>query len=227
MAVAHKVSERVYIVGGAEITDPYDCSVYLVDAGDLVLIDSGAGRSFDDLVSNIEGLGFDPGKLSTVIATHRHIDHIGALHQFQKSYGAKVVAHELDAPAIETGRNAGAEYYGLDYAPCQVDTRICAAEEKLRFGDLDFNFVHIPGHTPGSLAVYFDLNGVRVLFGQDVHGPYLAQWGGNTADAEKSLRKLLDLKADILCEGHFGVYQPAGNVERYIKRYLGEFEEEA
>jgi hypothetical protein len=32
--------------------------------------------------------------------------------------------------------------------------------------------------------------------------------------------KLLTLKADILCEGHFGIFQPREDVERYIKRYL-------
>jgi len=34
------------------------------------------------------------------------------------------------------------------------------------------------------------------------------------------LKKLLSLKADILCEGHFGIYQPAEEVERYIKSFL-------
>jgi len=222
MPAPARVAERVYLVGGSGLTDSYDCSVYAVDAGDLMLIDSGAGRSFDDLVANMEGLGLKPEKLSAVIATHRHIDHIGALRRFKDSYGLKVVAHEKDAPAIESGVNTGAEQYGVDYQLCPVDIKVHAAGETLRFGDLDFNFLHIPGHTPGSLAVYLDIGGVRVLFGQDIHGPYLTEWGGDRSEAAKSLQKLLGLKADILCEGHFGVYLPANNVERYIKSYLEE-----
>ena len=35
-----------------------------------------------------------------------------------------------------------------------------------------------------------------------------------------SMQKLLELKADILCEGHFGTFRPAERVERYIKGYL-------
>jgi hypothetical protein len=36
------------------------------------------------------------------------------------------------------------------------------------------------------------------------------------------MNKLLELKADILCEGHFGIYKPKERVERYIKGYLGQ-----
>jgi hypothetical protein len=34
------------------------------------------------------------------------------------------------------------------------------------------------------------------------------------------MEKLLALEADILCEGHFGIFQPKESVERYIKGYL-------
>ncbi|MPN63429.1 hypothetical protein SDC9_211188 [bioreactor metagenome] len=34
------------------------------------------------------------------------------------------------------------------------------------------------------------------------------------------MQKLLDLKADILCEGHFGIYQPAAAVRKYIEGYM-------
>jgi len=112
------VYKDVYQVGGSDISHPADCSVYLIDCGDLVLIDSGAGPSYSQLVSNIETLGFDPQKIKAVIATHRHIDHIGALWQFQKEFGAQIVAHQLDADGIEKGLNTAAELYGIEYQPC-------------------------------------------------------------------------------------------------------------
>jgi hypothetical protein len=61
--------------------------------------------------------------------------------------------------------------------------------------------------------------GKRVLFGQDVHGPYILK-GSDPLQAKLSLQKLIDLEADILCEGHFGIYQPATEVKRYIEGYL-------
>ncbi|UCC59509.1 MAG: MBL fold metallo-hydrolase [Dehalococcoidia bacterium] len=215
-----RIWKDVYLVGDSEISHPYDCCVYLVDAGDLVLIDSGAGRSFDKLVANIERLEFDPSKLKAVLVTHAHIDHIGALHLFQQDYGIQVIAHELDADAIEDGRGTAAEAYGVSYTPCRVDVRIQGSGESLSFGRHELKVIHIPGHTPGSIAAYIDIDNKRVLFGQDVHGPYLPNWGADRAQAKLSLQRLIELKADILCEGHFGIYQPASEVEGYIQGYI-------
>lgn len=58
-----KVSEQIFIVGsgyeGFDMTNPYDCHVYLIDGGgDLVLIDIGAGMGTDEIL-NITRLGFD------------------------------------------------------------------------------------------------------------------------------------------------------------------------
>ena len=213
------VSQDVYIVGGADLSHPYDCSVYLVDGGEeMVLIDSGAGEGFDLIVDNIRSLGLRPDKLKAVIATHSHIDHIGALYQFRDEYGVEVIAHELDTEAIETGIGSGAEYYGVSYQPCKVDVILRGTEETLRCGHHDLKVIHIPGHTPGSIAVYLDA-GTRILFGQDVHGPYFLK-GSNREQAKVSLQRLIDLEADILCEGHFGVYEPGGEVRRYIEGHL-------
>ena len=71
-----RIYQDVYIIGSAEISHPYDCCVYLVDAGELALIDTGAGMSFGQLIDNISVLGFTPEKLTSVIVTHAHIDHI-------------------------------------------------------------------------------------------------------------------------------------------------------
>jgi len=214
-----KVWKDVYAIGGPDLSHPYDCSVYLIAADDkLIVVDSGAGESFNRLASNIQTLGFNAQNVAAVIATHAHLDHIGAIHQFREEFGAQVIAHELDAPAIETGVGTGAEFYGMDYRPCKVDMKLSQSEELLKYGGCELRAIHIPGHTPGSIAVYMDME-KRVLFGQDVHGPYFLP-GSNIADARVSLLKLIDLEADILCEGHFGIYQPASEVKLYIEGYL-------
>ena len=219
MGQPFQVWQDVYAIGGPDITSPADCCVYLINAGELILIDSGAGDSSNQFIDNIKILGFEPHRLKAVIITHAHIDHIGALADFQQKYGVSLIAHELDASAIETGKGTGAEFYDVPYQPCRVDIKISQPEESLAFGPHELHLIHIPGHTPGSIAIYIDMDR-RVLFGQDIHGPYVPAWGADPAQAATSLQKLIKLNADILCEGHFGIYQPASEVKRYIEGYL-------
>ena len=41
----------------------------------------------------------------------------------------------------------------------------------------------------------------------------------------ESMNKLLALNADILCEGHFGIYDGKDKVRRYIESYVRQFSE--
>ena len=222
-----EVVKNIYLIGDSDITDAKDCSIYLLDLGELVLIDTGAGTSVDKIISNIEKLGFDPKKISTVILTHCHIDHVGGANQLKKRYGARIIMHELDATVVERGDNrmTAAYWYGVFFAPLPVDMKLTKEEEQLKFNDQEVVCLHTPGHTPGSISVYLDLGGKRILFGQDIHGPFLPEFGSNISHWQKSMEKLLELKADILCEGHFGVYQPNEKVTEYIERYLDEYGE--
>lgn len=216
----YKIHNGIYLIGSAEISHPYDCCVYVIDAGDLVMIDTGAGKSAAAIVKNMELAGLDSSKLKHIIITHRHIDHIGALSYIKQKFNARVIAHKLDAAAIESGIGVGAEFYGVPYEPCKVNTQMADEEQSLQIGKMELKLLHIPGHTSGSIAIYCDIDKKRVLFGQDIHGPYEPDWGADIKKAKQSLQKLIDLKADILCEGHFGIYQPAQAVERYIRDYL-------
>jgi len=222
-----EIVKGIYIVGGSDITDPKDCSVYLVDAGELILIDTGAGASVEAITRNIARLGLDPSKITTVILTHCHIDHVGGAHVFKKRFGSRIVMHELDAGAVERGddRMTAAHWYGVAFAPLAVDVKISGKEQRLKFPGGDVVCLHTPGHTPGSISVYTDTLAGRVLFGQDIHGPFLAEFGADISRWQKSMERLLALKADILCEGHFGVYRPNEKVTEYIERYLEEYGE--
>lgn len=220
-----EVIKDIFMIGDSDITDPRDCSIYLINLGELILIDAGAGSSIDKIINNINKLGFSPEKLSHVILTHCHIDHIGGAEEFRRRFGARIVMHEKDADVVERGDKmmTAAHWYGVDFKPLHVDIRLKAEEERLRFGGYEVVCLHTPGHTPGSISVYLDLSGKRTLFGQDIHGPFLPEFGANMEDWRQSMEKLLALNADILCEGHFGVYRSKEKVEEYIERYLEEY----
>jgi len=203
-----EIIKDIYLVGSSDITDSKDCSIYLLDLGELVLIDTWAGTSVDPIIHNIKELGLDPGNLSTVVLTHCHIDHVGGAHELKKRFGVRIIIHDLDAAAVETwDKNlTGASWYGVNFAPLPVDVKLTKDEELLYFGTQKVVCLHTPGHTQGSISLYLDKEDKRVLFGQDIHGPFFAEFGANMSHWQKSMETLLALNADILCEGHFGVY---------------------
>lgn len=226
MAKINEIWAGVYQVGGNRLSFPEDCCVYLVQGNqEAVLIDAGAGKSADFIIENMEKNGIELAQIKTIIATHGHIDHIGGLKKMQERLGARVVAHELELPAIEDGlpQLTAAAWYRVEYQKVKVDQVLKQEVEKVEVGGMDLFCVHTPGHTPGGISIYCDIDGKRVLFGQDIHGPFNQEWGSNMSDWRKSMQKLLDLEADILCEGHFGIYSPAAQVRKYIEGYLWRF----
>ena len=168
-----KISDHIWRVSGPDLTDPRDCASYLLDLGELVLIDSGSGIHLDRLVRNIERAGFDPAKVSTIILTHCHFDHMGGGFRYREQFGSRLVMHALDAELVEAGdqRLTAAFCFNVYLEPFFVDLKLYGEEEQLTIGGSRLNLLHTPGHTPGSISVYLDIDGKKVLFAQDIGAP--------------------------------------------------------
>ncbi len=220
-----EIVKDIFIVGGPDITDGRDGCVYFMNLGEPILIDTGAGWSVENIVDNIKRLGFDPKNSAKILLTHCHIDHIGGVPEIKKRFGAKVYIHKLDAPPLENGDPVltAAKWYQTIFPPTPVDVKLNSPEETLIVCDQKIVCLHTPGHTPGSICIYLDKEGKRILFGQDLHGPLLDEFGSNIEDYGHSTKKLLDLEADILCEGHFGIYKTKEDVKNYILSYRRQY----
>jgi len=213
----------VWRVGGEALTGGDDCLVYLLDLGEPVLIDCGSGRHTQRLLDNITSAGVDPQRLHTLLLTHAHVDHIGAAARLRRLSGCRVVAHSADRAAIESADPVYtvAPLYGIELEPCPVDLAV-DGDRLLEFTAGRLELLHIPGHTAGSLAALFRSEAGTVLFGQDLHGPFSTAFASDLAAWRSSLERLAALEADILCEGHFGVFRPAGRVRQFIEQQLAE-----
>ena len=213
-----EIVKSVYHVGDS------GCSVYLVNTKSkegLVLIDCGMNL---DMLNKISKVGLNPRNINHCILTHFHIDHTAACSDLKKmNKQVKFYAHDLDADAIEeTGHDSktAASWYGVEYKPVRLEKRLRGVLEKIQLGQYEFQCFHTPGHTPGSISVLIEVESTKILFGQDIHGPFYKSFGSNLNQYQKSMQKLLDLNTNILCEGHYGVIKPASEVNRFIRSHM-------
>ncbi|MCE5336552.1 MAG: MBL fold metallo-hydrolase [Desulfobacteraceae bacterium] len=219
-----EITSEVFQVGGGGLTSPEDAAIYLIRFGDeAALVDSGCGNDTERLLANIRKTGTDPKTIRYLLITHCHYDHTGGASELKKRLGLKTVAHDLDAGYLEAGDNrvTAAGWYGAKLQPFTVDNRLKGSRAEILLGGRKIEALHTPGHSPGSVVYLTESDGKKVLFAQDVHGPLDQSLLSNRKDYLKSLRLLLDIEADILCEGHYGVYRGREEAEEFIRQFLG------
>ena len=222
------IGDDVALVGSEELSGSGDCHVYALRyaPGKICLIDAGI-RSADQIIKNIADT-FQEKKweITHLILTHAHIDHIGAAHEFLARYPqVQIAGHRWDQGAFEghpgTENLTAASWYGITYTPVKLNILFSKDEEELRLGSIKVKIYHTPGHTPGSISIlYIHPSKGKILFGQDVHGPFMKVFNSNIQDWRASMKRLLALEADVLCEGHFGVINGKDQVKKFISSYL-------
>lgn len=231
-----RISDRIYLVGsgslGFDLTDPWDCHIYLVDGGDeLALVDVGAGMGAEAVVANVRRAGFDPTRIRHLLLTHAHGDHGGGAFQMQQVLDAPLVylSRELavflrngdeQALSIDVARRAG--IYPPDYrlTPCDVTVELADADV-VHVGDLSLKVIATPGHCDGHVSFLLQHAGTTILFGGDVvffGGAILLQnLHDCRLDAEiASLRRLRDYAIDALLPGHLTLSLHDG--QKHIER---------
>jgi glyoxylase-like metal-dependent hydrolase (beta-lactamase superfamily II) len=218
--VVTRIRNNLWQVGGRGLTDPSDAAVYLVQLGDAAaLIDSGTGRDHSQLSRNIaQCLGPDV-RLEYLLLTHCHFDHAGGAQAVRNEYGCRIVAHALDAIYLESGDNrvTGATRHREHLEPFAVDIRLQGQGSTLALGAGTVRALHCPGHSPGSVVYITEIIGELVLFGQDLQGPLHSDFLSDEQQYLDSLTRLLNLRADLLLEGHFGIIETKEEVREFIE----------
>ncbi len=180
---------------------PFEENCYLVvDEHTLraVLVDPG------DEGSRIVRMVRDSGAtLDAIWLTHAHIDHIGALSEVKRQWNVPVYLHPADLPLYAAGERQAA-YYGLPFEqPAEPECEL-ADGDRLRVGELAFDVLHMPGHSPG--LVVFRGNGI-VLGGDLLFAGSIGRTDlplSDPADMETSLARLMRELGDevIVHPGH-------------------------
>jgi glyoxylase-like metal-dependent hydrolase (beta-lactamase superfamily II) len=218
-----QITKEIFQVGGSVLTSPEDAAIYLINFdGHAALVDSGCGNRQNRLLTNIQACGVKHEQIEYLLITHCHFDHTGGAKALKDLLHCRIVAHELEAAFLEKGDNVvtAAKWYGAKIQPFCVDLKIPRGQEEISLGGRIIKAIHTPGHSPGSMVFLTESEGMKVLFGQDVHGPIHPDLKSNAKDYQRSLELLVSLEADILCEGHYGIYRGKQKVADFIKQFM-------
>lgn len=215
-----KIAESVFCIEPSRMAR-FDSCKYIIDSEDgLVLIDPGL---YVDFIDELAREGFDAAEIRHCLITHAHLDHYGACHELRATNGdIKFYIHELDAGRIEqkVDRDIIEELVpGYDYEPVRISKKLID-KEVLAFGRTIIKCIHTPGHSPGASAYLLESDESRIVFAGDIGGTALRLYGGDIDDYRASMQRLIDLNADILCDGHEGNIAPKKKVSRYIRDFI-------
>lgn len=183
----------------------------LIEAdGGYILIEGHAGLSFEREWAAIEAVGLDPRKVKYILATHEHGDHAPGAYLWRVVTGAQFVCSEEMAYTLQH-HIPGNTGYGL-HPPIPTDIRV-TKDTDLDLAGLKVRAIRIPGHTAGSMAWHFEKSGKTfVAFGDLIMPRGVLGYSGSVnfsaRDALSSLRKLRDLKVDLVLPGHGTVEGP-------------------
>ena len=180
----------------------------------VILIDSGASEIGPAVLRETLAY-FDVAEPVThLILTHAHWDHCGGAKELQEA-GAKVAVGQEDAVYCTNGGVKGmyTPFDNEQLFPAFKPDIIIGGDQTMEINGLLFEFIKIPGHTPGSIAVRVAVDGKTALFTGDALQPdgiFLNDvslgWQGDPAfsraDIVDSMMKLMKYETDLILPGH-------------------------
>lgn len=137
--------------------------------GSLTLVDAGLRNAPKALLAALLALGKQPGDVQRILLTHAHPDHAGGLAGMVSATGGRVLAHETEAPWLESGtapprgttlgrllaRLPGGGFARADVAETFADGAVLPVAGGL-------TVVSTPGHSPGHCSFLHRETGVLV-----------------------------------------------------------------
>ena len=127
-----------------------NCSVIGDEAThEAMVIDPG-----DDIEEVLQIIRENGLTVKQIVVTHAHIDHVGGAMKLRQATGAPILLNQNDYDLLKM-LDVQAAWIGVPPpGPVQIDSSISTGD-KVSAGSLTADVIHTPGHTEGSVCLYF------------------------------------------------------------------------
>ncbi len=207
------LSNRLTRISEPHVHSFFRANVFHVIGRDAdLVVDFGMG-----LACLRETLPTRPGKPVLAVATHVHVDHVGAFHEFETRMGhaaeAEAFAGMPDAATLagyfraQPQALAQAAPNGMtaaDYriAPAPL-TRILHENDVIDLGDAAYTVLHLPGHSPGSIGLLDERTGEFFAGDAIYEGQLVDDLPGCDRQAyRRTMSRLAGLDVGVVHGGH-------------------------
>lgn len=195
------------------VVGPLAVNCYLVGcpvSGEGLVVDP--GDDVGHILSTAERLGL---RLTTIVNTHGHFDHVGGNGACKAATGARLLIHPADVPYLARASKA-ASMYGMSAEDSPQPDGELADGQILSVGQLRITVLHTPGHTPGGCCLVLP---DRVITGDTLFADSVGRTdlpGGDQATLLDSIRRqLFTLPGGLqVCPGH-GPFTTIGHEQQH------------
>jgi hydroxyacylglutathione hydrolase len=185
-----------------------NCNSFFVDGAKKILIDPGHRHLFQHVKSGLAQIETTPEQIDVVLVTHGHPDHLEMVGSFGPStrWAMSRIDYEFVMKYIGSRTDFPAPAFFIQ-------------EGDLTLGDKTFQAILTPGHSPGSISLYWPekkaLFTGDVVFSQSIGRTDLP--GGSGKQLKESISRLAELDVEVLCPGHGEVVAGRENVKKNFK----------
>lgn len=167
------------------------------NTGKAVVVDPGA--DVEEIMDVVQESKLD---VSSIVCTHGHFDHVGAVGALKSITGASVLIHKNDLEIYNAATKL-ALCFGIKVDAQPEPDLFIADGDSINAGSLSFRVIHTPGHSPGCVSIY---GGGIVMTGDTLFAGSIGRTdlpGSDGSVIGTSLGKLMRLPDDtvVLC-GH-------------------------
>jgi glyoxylase-like metal-dependent hydrolase (beta-lactamase superfamily II) len=137
------------------VFNPFHENTYVIhtDRGEAMVIDPGCYTPAEE--SNLQSYLTEKGLvLQLVVNTHLHFDHLFGNRFLEETYGIHALAHQADLFLLETLEKQAAAIGFQLRRPKPILGGYLKEGDRIQLGEVVFEVLELPGHTPGGLAFY-------------------------------------------------------------------------